>query len=276
MLQGYGNRILFCGDGINDLNALSAADVGLAVGTTDAIVAASLSTHRGSVAGLLYPLKLAIGQQLQQALFNPKLSVFIQKRHPYTGNTQKRLGTVVAIDFQALTLALTTCLLPFLKQLNWHQIQPVSTVPTFILLSFMAFLAALVQVVDMLYLVSQPWYQLDRSESSHDNPAVTLAWLVANFELLGPLVSLVIDTKNFCEPALRFKPIFHLTSFYLATAYIALLGRPDGWGNTFAQYDFPSSFKPQFAWRMTVEATTYGIVTYTLLQRFKRRRCAPA
>ena len=50
MLQGYGNRILFCGDGINDLNALSAADVGLAVGT-DAIVAASLSTHRGSVAG---------------------------------------------------------------------------------------------------------------------------------------------------------------------------------------------------------------------------------
>ncbi len=111
------------------------------------------------------------------------------------------------------------------------------------------------------------------------NPAVTLAWLVANFELLGPLVSLVIDTKNFCEPALRFKPIFLLTSFYLTTAYIALLGRPDGWGNTFAQYDFPSYFKPQFAWRMTVEATTYGIVTYTLrlvLQRFKRRKCAPA
>lgn len=111
------------------------------------------------------------------------------------------------------------------------------------------------------------------------NPAVSLAWLVANFELLGPLVSLVIDTKNFCEPALRFKPIFFLTSFYCTTAYIALLGRPDGWGNTFAQYDFPSSFKPQFAWRMTVEATTYGIVTYTLrlvLQRFKRRKCAPA
>ncbi len=76
---------------------------------------------------------------------------------------------VVAIDFQALTLAFTTCLLPPLKQLNRHQIEPVSTVPTFILLSFMAFLGALVQVVNMLYLCSQPWYQLDRSDSSsHD------------------------------------------------------------------------------------------------------------
>jgi len=66
VLQGYGNRILFCGDGINDLSALSAADVGLAVGTTDAIVAASLSTHRGSVAGQQSPLKLAKARQFQQ------------------------------------------------------------------------------------------------------------------------------------------------------------------------------------------------------------------
>jgi len=110
------------------------------------------------------------------------------------------------------------------------------------------------------------------------NPVPTLAWLVTNFELLGPLVSLVIDTRNFCEPALRFKPVMILTAFYAATAYIAALGRPDGWGNTFSQYLFPGSYRPWFACTITAEATCYGILTYTMrlmLQRYQRRRCAP-
>ena len=41
---------MFCGDGINDLAALSAADIGMAIGA-DAVIAAELSTSNASVAG---------------------------------------------------------------------------------------------------------------------------------------------------------------------------------------------------------------------------------
>ena len=64
---------------------------------------------------------------------------------------------VIAIDFQALTLAGVACLLPPLEQLNRHKAEPVSSAPTFILLSFMAALAAAVQVVDLVIIMSQAW-----------------------------------------------------------------------------------------------------------------------
>lgn len=50
-MQGLENTTMFCGDGINDLAALSAADVGMSIGDTDAVIAADISTNQGSVAG---------------------------------------------------------------------------------------------------------------------------------------------------------------------------------------------------------------------------------
>ena len=44
---------MYCGDGINDLVALAAADVGMAVGSSHASAAASISDKHSSVAGVL-------------------------------------------------------------------------------------------------------------------------------------------------------------------------------------------------------------------------------
>lgn len=65
---------------------------------------------------------------------------------------------IVAIDVQAIMLALTACFVPALKQMNRHQPGPISTVPAFILLGSMASLAMLVQVINMTVLHRQSWF----------------------------------------------------------------------------------------------------------------------
>ena len=50
-MQGLQKTVMFAGDGINDLAALSAADIGYAVSAAEANVAAHLTTANPSIAG---------------------------------------------------------------------------------------------------------------------------------------------------------------------------------------------------------------------------------
>ena len=51
VVQGLRKTCMYCGDGINDLIALGAADVGMTVGSSDASAAATISNRNSSIAG---------------------------------------------------------------------------------------------------------------------------------------------------------------------------------------------------------------------------------
>lgn len=60
-------------------------------------------------------------------------------------------------------------------------------------------------------------FAVDLFSVSLQNPVNTFAWLIANFELLGPVISLGVDTRLFVKPIYK-------TGFYIpvALAYLIL------------------------------------------------------
>lgn len=68
-LQGLNKTCMYCGDGINDLTALGAADVGMALGSSEASAAATLSNRRCSIAGQSSSMRITCILVMLQATF---------------------------------------------------------------------------------------------------------------------------------------------------------------------------------------------------------------
>ena len=107
------------------------------------------------------------------------------------------------------------------------------------------------------------------------NPVNTMAWLIVQLQLLGPLAVLVRECGPFTMPPLRFKPLVLLMSLWTLLLTALVLAGPSDHAHLFHLYIFPFTFR----WRFELLALG-AIIPYTtllhlvnyLVSRHERRR----
>lgn len=111
------------------------------------------------------------------------------------------------------------------------------------------------------------------------NPVTSLAWLVANLQLLAPLISLTIELNNFCEPLLRTRPLLVLALVYTVVSYMAILTRSNQRVNPLNLYNFAESFRLELLGVALAGTVAYIVLVHgcrKLLQFHEQRRLHPA
>ena len=110
------------------------------------------------------------------------------------------------------------------------------------------------------------------------NPVITLAWQVTDFCLIGPLLSLSVDTKLFCESALRSRPLQIMALAYTAITYILILVNPASYVRILPLYSFSLPEREYLALILTAEAACYYVLirgSRRVLAMFQQRKLHP-
>ena len=117
------------------------------------------------------------------------------------------------------------------------------------------------------------------SECFLQNPVNTLQWMEADLHLLGPMTSLILDTKNFCQPVLRAKLFLSLAIFCGVFSNVALLVQTSDIPNPFSLFNFVQSFRLEIVGMISAECIVYFLLVNTMrrfLSVYERRRLHPA
>ena len=108
------------------------------------------------------------------------------------------------------------------------------------------------------------------------NPVITVAWLMANLELLAPLVSITIDISKFCAPLIHTKVFVAFAVMYTSSSCVLALVRTDR-PSLLSLYNFPQSFRNHFAGVATAGLFIYIIVVQVIrraLNEWEQRKVA--
>ncbi len=111
------------------------------------------------------------------------------------------------------------------------------------------------------------------------NPVNTMLWLNANFQLLGPIISLTIETRLFVQPIFRTAPLLILSVVYTVFANLALMTGPAVHANAFRLYHLPQKDRFQIE-GLGVAAVVYFYlcitITRRLLKRYQQHKIQPS
>jgi len=110
------------------------------------------------------------------------------------------------------------------------------------------------------------------------NPVTSTAWLAANAQLLCPLVSMTVDTRQFCEPLRHTRPVFIIVATHISLSFVAILVRPDQHVNLLSLYNFAQSFRFEFLGVVFGGLFTYAVLvsaTRLLLRQHQQGRIQP-
>ena len=102
------------------------------------------------------------------------------------------------------------------------------------------------------------------------NPVTTVAWLMANLELLAPLVTITIDISKFCAPLIRTKFFVAFAAIYTSSSVVLAFVRTDRL-NLLSLHNFPQSFRYHFAGVASAGLLIYIVVVQSIRRVLKHR-----
>ena len=111
------------------------------------------------------------------------------------------------------------------------------------------------------------------------NPVNTIMWLTANFQLMGPIISLGVDTKLFVQRIFHKGPLPVLAAVYISLGTVAIMAGPATHANIFRLYRLPQAFRFRVEGLGIGDALLFIIfitVTRHILRRYQKRQIVPS